>query len=233
MVGRLVPVGSDWLMSGIHRSLRRSERDAAYRLACKLSLSHPELVFRNPRRLDTARAQVCVEHDRFIRFFGEDLVVLPGAELFERMAAFYEFCRAEAGASPQGMRQPEYPDELTSDEVAVLHDDIAGVSFYHGFGMVSQTFADPSLLRHPDYRRHMRGYLDDDSVPPLLFRRRAARDPERASQVFRRLLGRKNFDWAVGGEALLRRRKPTYFQGPQLPSMIPLSDKLAPYVASA
>jgi len=51
--------------------------------------------------------------------------------------------------------------------------------------------------------------------------------------VFRKLLGRKHFDWALGGEKLMRRRKPDYFDRPRLPRVVPLSDKLARYAASA
>jgi hypothetical protein len=61
----------------------------------------------------------------------------------------------------------------------------------------------------------------------------AARDPERTNQVFRKLLGRKHFDWAIDGEKLMRRRKPEYFDQPRLPRIVPVSDKLARYAASA
>ena len=61
----------------------------------------------------------------------------------------------------------------------------------------------------------------------------AARDPERTNQVFRKVLGRKNFDWSIGGEKLMRRRKPEHFDRPRLPRVMPLSDKLAPYAAGA
>jgi hypothetical protein len=104
---------------------------------------------------------------------------------------------------------------------------------YAEFGMIEEAFADPSLIRHPDYRRRVRDYLDDPTVSPVLFERMAARDPERTNQVFRKLLGRKHFDWAIGGEKLMRQRKPDYFDEPRLPRIVPLSDKLAAYAASA
>jgi hypothetical protein len=101
------------------------------------------------------------------------------------------------------------------------------------FGMIEEAFADPSLLCHPEYRRRVRDYLDDPTVSPLLFERMAARDLGRTNRVFRKLLGRRNFDWALGGEKLMRRRKPDYFDRPRLPRVVPLSDKLARYAASA
>jgi hypothetical protein len=79
----------------------------------------------------------------------------------------------------------------------------------------------------------VRDYLDDPTISPVLFERMAARDPERTNQVFRKLLGRKHFDWSIGGEKLMRQRKPDYFGQPRLPCIVPLSDKLAAYAASA
>lgn len=51
--------------------------------------------------------------------------------------------------------------------------------------------------------------------------------------MFRKLLGRKHFDWELDGEKLMRRRKPEYFDRPRLPRVVLLSDELARYAASA
>jgi hypothetical protein len=49
--------------------------------------------------------------------------------------------------------------------------------------------------------------------------------------VFRKLLGRNHFDWAIGGDQLMRQRKPDHFDRPRLPRIVPLSDKLAAVAA--
>ena len=159
------------------------------------------------------------------------------------MRSFYAFCRDQAAAklAASGKQPTNYPfrftdypaDLVTSDVVAVTHDEVDGLGLYGEFGMIEEAFADPTLLRHPDYRRRVRDYLDDDSVPPLLFARMAARDPERTNQVFRKVLGRKHFDWTIDGEKLMRRRKPDYFDQPRWPRIVPLSDKLAACAATA
>lgn len=61
----------------------------------------------------------------------------------------------------------------------------------------------------------------------------AARDLERTNQVFRKLLGRKHFDWTIDGDKLIRQRKPDYFDQPRLPRIVPLSEKLARHAPSA
>jgi hypothetical protein len=243
MIGRLVPVGPEWLISGNFACYPKTDRVAIHRVACEMAMRHPKWVFRNPDKLARARQQQSAEHDRFVQFFGADFVVIPGAQLTERMRSFYTVCReqvvAELAASGKRPKHepfngPDYPADLVaSDAVAVTHDEVEGMGLYAEFGMIEEAFADPSLLRHPDYRRRVRDYLDDDTVPPLLFKRMAARNAERTSQVFRKLLGRKHFDWPIDGEKLMRQRKPHYFDQPRLPSIVPLSDKLAPYAVSA
>ena len=243
MIGRLVPVGPEWLMSGNFAWYPKSDRAAIHRAAYEITMQHPERAFRNPDKLARAQHLQSAEHDRFVQFFGADFVVIPGAQLTERMRNFYTFCRdqvvaelAASGKPPINVpfHGPDYPADLVaSDAVAVTHDEVEGMGLYAEFGPIEEAFADPSLLRHPDYRRRVRDYLDDDTVSPLLFERMAARDPERTNEVFRKLLGRENFDWAIGGEKLMRQRKPDYFDQPRLPRIVPLSDKLAPYAASA
>jgi hypothetical protein len=243
MIGRLVPVGHEWLISGNFVCYPRSDRAAIHRVACETAMRHPKMAFRNPDKLARARQLQSAEHDRFVLFFGDDFVVIPGAQLTERMRSFYTFCRdqvvAELAASGKRPKHepfhgPDYPSELVaSDSVAVTHDEVDGLGLYAEFGMIEEAFADPRMLRHPDYRRQVRDYLDDPTISPVLFERMAARDPERTNQVFRKLLGRKHFDWAIGGEKLMRQRKPDYFDQPRLPCIVPLSDKLAAHAASA
>ena len=243
MIGRLVPVGPEWLVSGNFVCSPKSDRAAIRHAACEMTMRHPERAFRNPDKLARAQQLQNAEHDRFVQFFGADLVVIPGVQLNERMRSFYTFCRDQAVSelAASGKQRtnlpfhaPDYPADLVaSDAVAVTHDEVEGMGLYADFGPIEEAFADPSLLRHPDYRRRVRDCFDDDTVSPLLFSRLAARDPERTNQVFRKLLGRKHFDWAIDGEKLVRRRKPDYFERPRLPRIVPLSDKLAPYAASA
>jgi hypothetical protein len=243
VISRLVPVGPEWLISGNFACYPKTDRVAIHRIACEMAMRHPKWAFRNPDKLARARQHQSAEHDRFVQFFGADFVVIPGAQLTERMRSFYTFCRdqvvaelAASGTRPKHelFNGPDYPADLVaSDAVAVTHDKVDGLGLCAEFGMIEEAFADPSLLRHPDYRRRVRDYLDDPTVSPLLFERIAARNPELTNQVFRKLLGRKHFDWAIDGEKLMRRRKPDYFDQPRLPSIVPLSDKLAPHAASA
>jgi hypothetical protein len=124
------------------------------------------------------------------------------------------------------------PELAESESVALIYDEEDGLGYYADFGLVEQAFADPSLLRRRLYRERVLDYLDDDSVPPQLFHRLAARDAGRASAVFRTLLRRPGFDWERDGETLLRERKKSYFARPARPSMSVIGERLVPYVGS-
>src|SRR5205085_12547531 len=122
----------------------------------------------------------------------------------------------------------ELPQELRQAEtVGLLFDDVDGLNFLRDFGQVEETFADPSLADEPEHRAVVLSYLQDTSISPGVLRRLADRDPQRATQVFRRLLQRPRFVWDRDGEALLQRHKAEYFAHPVLPGVTPMSESLA------
>jgi hypothetical protein len=97
--------------------------------------------------------------------------------------------------------------------VAFIHDETDGLGFYAEFGLVAEAFADPDLVRRRRWREQVLSYLDDDSVEPMVLRRLADRDLDKASAVFRRVLKRPQFEWSRDGEEMLREATPAYSAG--------------------
>jgi hypothetical protein len=218
LAARLVPVGNEWLISGTCKLLPARERDSVYRIAATTAARYPHLVLRNPASLARGWELQRAERDRFVRFFGSDLVVLPGDQVAARLAEFQRFSRREVldslpaqrrkqqSTPPPAVRLDLNPDLLDAQTVAVIYDEVEGMNLYAEFGLVEAVFADPALCR-TRFKRQVLEYLDDDSVSPLPFRRLAERDPDKASTVFAKLLRRPGFDWRRDGEALMRQRK--------------------------
>src|SRR5262245_51950855 len=238
---RLVPVADEWLISGATSVFPASQRKHVYAVAATLALRQPALLLRNPDKLARGWELQRAERDRFVRFFGADLIVLPGDQLDDQMRQYQEFSRKEILATLADAEKVHHTDtpapEFTlgadlreCQTVAVIYDEIDGLNFYAEFGLVEAVFADPMLLRRRLYRQRLRDYLDDDTVSPLPFRRLADRDPQRASVLFQKLLRRPDFDWPRDGENLLREHKGAYFNRPPRPSISPISERLAPYV---
>jgi hypothetical protein len=240
LLTRLIAVGDEWMFSGPTSVLRPAEGDVAFRLALEMSLRRPEAAYRNPEKLARAWELQRAERQRFIRFFGTDLVVARGVQAQRWLDEFYAFSRDEilrtapeaarraSGPHPPVMELP--PDLVESETVAFIYNEEDGLGFYEEFGLVEEAFADPDLVRHRRYRDQVLSYLHDDSVEPMVLRRLAERDPDKASALFRRLLKRPRFDWVRDGEELLRSAKPDYFAQPPLPRVTPLGERLAAYV---
>ena len=223
LIARVVPILDDWLLSGSLATFPAEDADRLCGVAAKTALEHPHLVFRNPRRLELAWQQQRDDRARFIEFFGSDLIVFPGAEWATRMSEYWQHISGGAATSPQ-----INGDRLSwAQTVGMIYDEVEGLTYLAEFGLFQRAFENPALITQRRYREVLQTYLDDDSVSPLPFRRLAQADPDRASQVFARLLGKPSFTWADDGEKLLRSVKATYFTQPATPRVTPLSDRLA------
>jgi hypothetical protein len=121
-----------------------------------------------------------------VEFFGTDLLVVPGEQVQERLDGYYTYCR-DAVLGPETKDSPpavsmSLPLDLTDAEtVALIYDETAGLGFYAEFGLVEEAFANPDLLRPRRWREQTLSYVEDDSVEPMVLRRLADRDPEKAT----------------------------------------------------
>jgi hypothetical protein len=237
LLTRLVRVGDEWMFSGPTSVLASAERDIAYRLALDISLQIPKAAYRNPERLARAWELQRAERQRFIRFFGSDLVVIPGREAQQRLDEFAAFSRKELlrelgshRAGAPAIPEMALPADLVQAEtVALVFDEEEGLGLSPEFGLVEEAFAEPELVRYRRYRQSVVAALNDPGLPPMALRRLADRDPVKASELFQRLLKRKGFDWTRDCEELLRSAKPAYYEQPHLPQITPVSDRLAAY----
>ena len=117
---------------------------------------------------------------------------------------------------------------LAADSVAIHFAAGEGLSFYPWYHLLEELFRTPALISRPRYRDTLSGFLRDPDTSPEALRRLAARDPAKASTVFTKLLKRKRgFSWETDGEQLLRKHKPSYFDGTRLPRTVPLSEPLS------
>ena len=76
----------------------------------------------------------------------------------------------------------------------------------------------------------LRGYLRSETIGPLPFRRLAAAHPDTVNAVFRKVLRKPNFTWAEHGEALMRRRKPWYYEREPRPGISVIGARLSELV---
>ena len=233
LYARLVPVSpvpGAWLVSGYMSTFPKSGAAQIAQVAIELAATRPELVFRNPEKIEQGWKQMREDRTAFIEFFGSDELVLPPAEAVERLDAYHRHRQQAVLAAHPERRKPrrgpdtdlppvELPAELAdADTIGLIYDEIDGLNFYNDYGMLRELFADPALAADKQYSDLLRGYLGSDTVAPLPIRRLAVAHPETADAVFRKVLRKPSFIWADHGEALLRSRKPWYYEHEPRPS---------------
>ena len=241
LYARLVPISpvpGAWLVSGYMTAFPKSGAAQIARVALQLATTQPELVFRNPEKIEQGWKQMREDRAAFIEFFGSDELVLSPAEAEERLDAYYRHRQQAALAAHPERRKPrrvpdtdlppfEFPAELAdADTIGLIYDEIDGLNFYNDYGMLRELFADPALAADKRYSDVLRGYLGADTVGPLPIRRVAVAHPETADAVFRKVLRKPGFTWADHGEALLRRRKAWYYDHEPRPGVSVIGARL-------
>lgn len=238
----LVPIHSAdgaWMVSGAMSSYPKSSSNEIAQAALRLATSWPELVFRNPAKIEQGWQRMREDRTAFIEFCGGDELVLPPAEAEDLLNAYYRHRQETAVAAQPGRarrrRLPgldlpvfEFPRELAdSDTIGVIYDQVDGLNFYADYGILRDLFADPALTGRSRHQDLLRTYLREKSIAPLPIRRLAAAHPGTADGVFRKLLRKPGFTWSEHGEALLRRRKPWYYANEPRPGVSVIGDRLS------
>ena len=239
---RLVPIGlapGAWLVSGSMSSYRKSGAAQIAQVALELATKQPELVFRNPEKIEQGWKQMREDRAAFVEYFGGDELVLPPAGAEERLDAYYQHQQQVALARQPARRRLrnlpgvdvpafELPPELAdSGTIGIIYDETDGLNFYNEYGMLRDLFANPALAADKRYAGVLRGYLRSETIAPLPFRRLAAAHPDNVDAVFRKILRKPNFTWAEHGEARLRRRKAWYYEREPRPGVSVIGARLA------
>jgi hypothetical protein len=187
-------------------------------------MKNPKMVFRNPEKLVQAREFQAHQRESFVDLYGSDLIVVSGNEVRQKMLAFYRHDYERFGSKGGPWKEPDLPDLgfAPTERVGIVFDEEDGLSFHPGFDVAQEVFANPALIIRKQYRDVVTGYLRGDDVGPAPLRRLAEQDPDKASEVFGKLLKKPGFSWERDGEALLRKHKPGWFGAPSLPRVIPV-----------
>jgi hypothetical protein len=237
---RLVPIHpapGAWLISGMMTTYRKSDAEYIAKVALELAAKRPELVFRNPDKVEQGWKQMREDRAGFVAFFGSDELVLPPAEAGERLNAYYRQRQEAALARKLGRHRPpnlpgldvpifEFPPGLDADTVGVIFDDVDGLNIYPDYGTLRDLFGDPVLAADKRYAEVLRGYLGSETIAPLPLQRLAAAHPDTVDAVFRKILRKREFTWAEHGEELMRRRKAWYYEREPRPGVSVIGDRL-------
>ncbi|GLW68542.1 hypothetical protein Kpho02_08410 [Kitasatospora phosalacinea] len=239
----LVPADGAWLVSGAMEHYLGAGAAEIAQAALHLAVSRPELVFRNPEKIEQGWQQMREDRTAFVEFCGAGELVLSPGDAEELLNAYYRHRQETTAAAHPGrargkrLPDPDFPsfelppDLADADTVGIIYDEIDGLNFYADYGMLRDLFADPNLTGRRKHQDLLRTYLREDSITPLPIRRLAAAHPGTVDTVFRKLLRQPGFSWAEHGEELLRRRKPWYYENEPRPGVSVIGDRLAELAA--
>jgi hypothetical protein len=236
--GTLLPLTEDdsaWLPAGDEIGYPKADGRQVARLAIDLATREPDLVFRNQEKAAQGWAYMRRDREEFVAFFSTDELVLPTLEAEGRLNAYYKMRRDSALAARGRHRSVSDTGETTFvmpdgffefDTVGVIYDELDGFVVVPEYGMLRAMFADSSLAADPVHANVLRAYLREDAIPPLPLRRMATEFPGNVDAVFRRVLGNRAFTWDQNGIALLKKRKPGYYDTEPTPGVAVLSDRV-------
>ncbi|BBA98649.1 hypothetical protein RVR_4917 [Actinacidiphila reveromycinica] len=235
----LAPMPGAWLVSGVMSSYPRAAAPEIAAAALELATSRPDLVFRNPEKVEQGWRSMREDRAAFAEFFGSDELVLASGVAEDRINAYYRHRQQAATAGrPLGRDRgrdtaPELPlftlpAELADAEtVGVIYDQVDGLNFYADYGSLRDLFANPDLPGRKHHQDLLRTYLREESITPLPIRRLAAAHPLTVDTVFQKLLRQPGFTWSEHGDALLRRRKPWYDETELRPGVSVIGNRLS------
>ncbi|MET7929836.1 hypothetical protein ABZT43_39025 [Streptomyces sp. NPDC005349] len=245
---RLVPLDTDqsvWQISGPLLKFPKDDGPELAGIVVQQITAAPQLLDRNPHLRERARQVQAEDRAAFLDLTGTDTVVLPPDEARELLQehALRRHRQTCPGGDPTAEPSPEqlaalgaFSDDLVDcSTLGMIYDETEGLGCYADFGLVDDLFAEPGRRTKPEGRaalRRLRDYLNDDSVPPHVIQRLADRHPENADTVFRALLRKPSFSWARHGQALLRRRKKSWYGRETWPGVTVLGDRLSELVRS-
>jgi hypothetical protein len=151
---RVVPVGDDWLLAGSLLSVPAEAGDVLLKAAAADARTHAEGECRNPAHRERARERQRRERELFVEHFGSDYVVVPGAELPDRLDGL---------RSRLGLDEPDWPtDLLAAERVGVAHGP-AGLAFHQHAGAPPVGEPDGDRLWISVVPDRLRPYLEPDT----------------------------------------------------------------------
>jgi hypothetical protein len=243
VVARVVPAHPDldmWLFSGTQAVFDPEDGPAIARIAMQTGATHPQAMRRNTELMAMAWQMQAEERASFIQVAGTDMVVGTPQQMREVLVDFRRLRQQQiektfpstaaphrlAGVSPEDL--VAFSDEiLDAASVAIVYDEAEGIHYFADFAAVLEPFAVPAEQLTPARLARLRDYLNDETVPPFLFRRLAAQHPDSVDRVFAMLLGKKSFRWHRDGETLLARKKPAFVGREPTPSITVTGKRLA------
>jgi len=249
ILARLIPHQDYHLFSGVIDRLATRKKNEIYELVSEIQLTDPKMAFiDNLDRIEMAYQIQKEEREDFIAFFGSDEILLNGSELEDKMKEFYHYRffqkKQENGNTIAKTFQDRYhqsplPPQFDfienldqEKDIGVIYDATEGLVLLLKYGQFQEIFRREDFKRIKNFRQLILGYLDDNNISSLPFRRMAKQYPEQSVEVYKAVLKRKYFKLDKDLPKLILRFKPMEQLIHLTPSTIPSSVRSKTFLRS-
>ena len=237
VITRLVPLDNLYLLSGVSLRYPSDARPALEKEALKTVKSHlPASLGKNQEKWAKAWKMQKESRKKFISYFGDEIIVVPGSKLQETIQGFLTHCNEKEKSKLSESEKAKYAslelnfqvtDELIeADTVGVIFDKREGFNLYTNFRLFTEPFQTPELIKHEDYKETILGYLWSDSISPLPFNKMVERYPENARKVFASLFNKPNWSNERDLPALMKKYKGLFLNKDPVPTVFPEVQKI-------
>lgn len=238
ILARLIPHQDYHLFSGVIDRLATRKKNELYELVSEIQLTDPKMAFiDNLDRIEMAYQIQRDEREDFITFFGADEILINGSELEDKMKEFYHYRffqkKQDDGNTIAKTFQDRYhqsplPPQFDfienlehEKEIGVIYDATEGLVLLLKYGRFLEIFQREDFKRIKNFKQLVCGYLDDNNISSLPFRRMAQKYPEQSVEVYKAVLKRKYFRLDKDLPKLIERYKPMEQLIQATPSTIP------------
>jgi len=177
----LVPVKGVWFLSGVQSIMPLEMEQVIFEDFVRKQ--PPKRMYRNnPEKLKKAFELQKDIYDFFVEFYGSDEIIVPGDKLAQKQREFYSAWNSHLGGKgfPDEKIFPE--DIRETDSVGIVMDPKEGEFIIIDYGFFVDIFSKPDEKRE-GWRELILGYLEDESIPALVFERIKKRHPDGFREV--------------------------------------------------
>lgn len=222
----LVPVRGYWFLSG--GPVLFSPEDEPKLFETYIQRASQQSRYRNnPEKLQKAFKLQKEHYDCFIQTHETDELLLKGGEVREKEQMYWDRWY-QTHNLPGQYKPPAFNDEFSkAKDVGLVMHEKEGLHHFIDYGKFVKIFSEG---RHPQgWRRLVRGYLEDETVPAFVFKRVRDRYPDRFRKVINEsvLPIKRNFDPVKHFNALMDRFKHEWRD--VYPSVHPLNERFRKY----
>ncbi len=165
LLASIAPVGGKWFMSGSQQLFDKNQEQDIFERYIK-NISSIKAIYRNnPAKLEKAFKLQEIQYDKFVKYFGDNILTDSGQKLEDKINKFY---MDQISEKTRKINFVDLPKEVreTQSVSAVMHLR-QGLHFFDDYDSFVKIFS--NLEKPKGWNELISEYLEDDQIPAFVF----------------------------------------------------------------